>query len=233
MRRNNFQTLSKPYYKTEFSVAPSCDHAQHFLFISHFFFSVTSSRKAALTESSRGWRTGSLLLGWGFLVTTGRAAGWWGRQCLSGSGSDTGSDSGSGAWDRPGAHWLGGSIWGSARPHKGARPLAHPSIPAPPCPRRRPPCPGSWPPAASAPSRGAQVRPGTGVGGTRENPRKGSAPLEGSAVGAGLRGIPTHPRPVPQGSRSLSRATGTVWSCPKTRYVCHCHLTAMRGGEVG
>lgn len=143
-----------------------------------------------MTESSRGWRTGSLLLEWGFLVTTGRAAGRWGRQCLSGSGSDTGSDSGSGAWDRPGAHWLGGSIWGSARPHKGARPLAHPSIPAPPCSRRRPPCPGSWPPAASAPSRGAQVRPGTGVRGNAREP----AERVGSSRGERRRGwAPRHP----------------------------------------
>ncbi|XP_032605324.3 neuromedin-S isoform X2 [Taeniopygia guttata] len=80
------------------------------------------------------------MLGWVFLVPAGRGAGRRGRQCLSGTGSDTGSDSGSGAWDRPGAHWLGGSIWGSARPHKGVRPLApppiHPShrIPAMPSP---------------------------------------------------------------------------------------------------
>lgn len=175
------------------------------------------------------------MLGWRFLVTACRAAGRRGRQRLSGGGSDPGSDSGSGAWDRPGSHWLGGSIWASAGPHKGARPLAHPPIPSSPrhalAAARPALAPGRLLPLR--PPAGLRYVPAPGGGGNATGPVERVSSSRGATSWLGPVASQRRPCPVPQGSRSLSLATGTVWSCPRTRYVCHCRLTAVRGGQVG
>lgn len=161
MWRNNFQTLSKPYYKTR-----SCHLTRH----SIFFSSLTLSSRSPLLEKQL-WRRRVLgVPKAGLGVSRPGGAEGAAAQCLSGSRSDTGGDSGSGAWDRPGAHWLGGSRW----PHKGlikapVRWSIRPSHPRPAMPSPPPALP--WLLAACclcALPRGS----GTSRSGERESPGK-------------------------------------------------------------
>lgn len=178
---------------------------------------VTFSSKPALTEVSKGRRTGSLPQdpGWPGVssVRPGRAGG-------------GGGGSGSGTRGRPGAHWLVVVGPGSARPHKGGRPPPAQSR----CPAMSPPPALPWLLAACclcalprgsgtsrrrrslSSARGETQPPAPNLG-------KGRLPSRGEAAGLGSAAFPHSRVPSPQGSLSLSRATGTAWICPKARYV--------------
>lgn len=171
IRRNNFQTFSKPYYKTEFSVAPSLDQAEHLL-LSLFFLSVIPSREAVLTAGSRGWRTGSLC--W-FLSERAepRGAGAAALVRQRHRQRQRERERRSGPPRRPLARRLHGGLGGS---HKGSGPLGHPrpAMPSPP-----PALP--WLLAACclcALPRGSGTSRHRGAAGTPGDPWEGSAPLE-------------------------------------------------------